>query len=424
MSRNDLNSANGTQNRTTVIIVGGGIGGLGAALALQRSGAKVTLLERAAEFGEVGAGLQLAPNATRVLKSWGLLDEVISVGVIPENLIFRDATTGEELTRQAVGKDFQERYDAPYVLVHRSDLHRILVEATRRAGVELITGTHVERVETVDENAIAHTADGRSYRADVVIGADGLHSVVRKQLSDDEPVMSGFVAFRGAFPVEQARLAGELKDVIVWMGPDCHFVQYALRGGQVLNQVAVFRSPAVARGEQSSGDELRSAYENCVPQVREATEHIWTDRNWPMFDREPVTRWADGRMVMLGDAAHPMLQYLAQGACQALEDADELAFLARKHVLDPTAPGPAAWPTVLSEFVNVRAPRTAEVQTRARVWGESWHVDGIGRVLRNELFRRRDTKDHRYLDWLYGRRRDADDLASQATQPGLTGSTH
>lgn len=389
---------------TEVVVVGGGIAGLASAYALRRAGAAVTLVERAPEFGEVGAGLQLGPNATRVLKQWGLLSKVIDVGVIPGNLVFRDAMNGHEIGRQALDETFLDRYQAPYVLVHRSDLHRILVEAARDAGVTLITNEHIDRVETVGNRGIAYGAGGTTYEADLIVGADGLRSALRKHVSDDEPVRSGYVAFRGAFPAEEIGLQEDLEDVIVWVGPQCHFVQYGLRNGSVLNQVAVFKSPAVSRGEESGPEELAAAYASCVPAVQQAMTHIWTDRNWPMYDREPIEQWVDGRMVLLGDAAHPMLQYLAQGACQALEDADVLARLAARYVFDGNTHNSDGWPAAIEEFTAERTVRTAEVQRRARAWGESWHVDGIGRTLRNELFSRRDPSDFRYTDWLYAPR--------------------
>src|SRR6185437_13958443 len=164
---------------TEVLVVGGGMAGLAGALALRANGAEVTLVERAPEFGEVGAGLQMAPNASRVLKRWGLLGKALEIGVRPKHLVFRDALTGEELTRQTLGGEFEERYGAPYVVIHRSDLHRILLEACQDAGVRLANDVVVEKVETVNHRGVAHTSSGDIYEADVVIGADGLKSTLR-----------------------------------------------------------------------------------------------------------------------------------------------------------------------------------------------------------------------------------------------------
>lgn len=362
-----------------VLVVGGGIGGLAAAFTQARAGHRVRLLERAQEFGEVGAGLQLGPNATRLLAGWGLLDRVIAAGVLPERLVFRDAITAEELTDLPLGEDFQDRYGGPYVVVHRSDLHGILLEACRAAGVDLVRGAGVERVETRGERATAFCAGGAVHDGDVVIAADGLQSGLRGQLVADEPLDSGFIAHRGTCPLPDDF---DTTEVVAWFGPDCHFVQYALRGGELLNQVAVFRR----------GRDLDSAYEGCCEQVRKGLPYLWRDRSWPMLDREPARTWVRGRLALLGDAAHPMLQYLAQGACQALEDAHELA--------EQAAGGD--WDRALAAYQEIRAPRTARVQATARLWGDIWHVDGVGRILRNELFQTRDRSSYVYTDWLYG----------------------
>ncbi|MFG1706727.1 FAD-dependent monooxygenase [Nonomuraea sp. M3C6] len=362
-----------------VVVVGGGIGGLAAALAQARAGRAVRLLERSAEFGEVGAGLQLGPNATRVLARWGLLDRVVAAGVLPRRLVFRDALTGELLTHLDLGEEFRERYGAPYVVAHRSDLHAILLEACAEAGVELLNGRHVERVATEGGRARAYCADGSVHEGSVVVAADGLQSGLRAQLVDDQPHNSGFVAYRGTCPLPEDFNTDE---VVAFLGPDCHFVQYALRGGELLNQVAVFRGPG----------ELEAAFDGCCDAIGKGLPHLWRDRHWPMLDRPPIGTWVRGRLALLGDAAHPMLQYLAQGACQAIEDAHALA--------EQSADGD--WDRALAAYQEVRVPRTARVQDTARLWGDIWHVDGVARVLRNELFRTRDLASHDYVDWLYG----------------------
>lgn len=384
-------------NEADVLVVGGGIGGLSAAYALAASGHAVRLYEQASRFGEVGAGLQLAPNATRILAEWGLLDDIVDIGVLPRRLVLRDAVAGGELTSLDLGEGFRRRYGAPYVVAHRSDLHQILLEACRSAGVALETGRKVERV---DPDGTAHCADGGAHRSSVVLGADGLTSTLRASVVDDEQVASGYVAYRGAVPIEDIPTEVNRDDVIAWIGPGCHFVQYPLRRGEVFNQVAVFRSPAFQRGEQEWGgpDELDAAFAHCAQPVREALGALWRDRWWPMYDREPIPNWISGRMVLTGDAAHPMLQYLAQGACQAIEDGHAIAAQAGKH----TAPdGGVDWDATLRAFQELRAPRTARVQENARTWGEIWHVDGIGRLLRNELLISRAADDYRHVDWLY-----------------------
>jgi 2-polyprenyl-6-methoxyphenol hydroxylase-like FAD-dependent oxidoreductase len=389
---------------TDVLVIGGGMAGLAGALALRENGAAVTLVERAPEFGEVGAGLQMAPNATRVLKRWGLLEKALEIGVQPKHLVFRDAVTGEELTRQTLGGEFEERYGAPYVVIHRSDLHRVLLEACQDAGVRLVNDVMVERVETVNGRGVAHAAGGDVYEADVVIGADGLKSTLRPTVAGDKPVSSAYVAYRGTVPITANTPKADLEDVIVYLGPDCHLVQYPLRKGELLNTVAVFKSASFERGEEQYGgvDELAAAYKDCVPAVQDALKNLATGIRWPMYDRDPIENWVAGRMVLMGDAAHPMLQYLAQGACQALEDAAVLQDVSNGTVFTSDGVSPAAWDSAVREFNSVRAARTARVQRTARVWGESWHVSGVARTLRNLLFKSRKDGNYQYNDWLYG----------------------
>jgi len=385
---------------TDVLVIGGGMAGLAGALALRESGANVTLVERAPEFGEVGAGLQMAPNASRVLKRWGLLDKALEIGVQPKHLVFRDAVTGEELTRQSLGGEFEERYGAPYVVIHRSDLHRVLLEGCEAAGVKLVNDVMVESVETVNGRGVAHTAAGVDYEADVVIGADGLKSTLRPLVAGDEPVPSAYVAYRGTVPITEHTPKADLEDVIVYLGPDCHLVQYPLRKGELLNTVAVFKSASFERGEEQYGgvDELEAAYKGCVPAVQAALKNLGTSMRWPMYDRDPIENWVAGRMVLMGDAAHPMLQYLAQGACQAIEDADALARALAG------CPGPQLICKALAGYQAERAAHAARVQRTARTWGDIWHVSGVGALLRDELFRRRPADDYSYTDWLYGSR--------------------
>ena len=382
-----------------VVVVGGGIGGLGSALALARAGYAVRVLEKEPEFGEVGAGLQMAPNATRLLGSWDLLDEVVDLGVTPRRLVMRDALDGSELTHLDLAGTAR-RYGAPYVVIHRSDLHAILLRACQAAGIDLVTDAAVNDVELAAEHAVA-VGERRRDTGAVVLAADGLGSRLRARLSADEPVSSAYVAYRGALPLDDlpdtSGLA--LDDVVVYIGPGCHFVQYPLRRGEMLNQVAVFRSPKALAGEADWGtpDELDAAFAATCDRIQAALPNLWRDRWWRMYDREPITTWVDGRLALTGDAAHPMLQYLAQGACQALEDAAQLAEQAGKA---RTADG-TDWDRALAAYAEIRTVRTARVQRTARQWGDLWHCDGLFRATRNALLRDRDPGDYRYVDWLY-----------------------
>ncbi|GAA5156445.1 FAD-dependent monooxygenase [Amycolatopsis dongchuanensis] len=385
---------------TDVVVVGGGIGGLANALALASAGHRVRVLEQAPAFAEVGAGLQLAPNATRILREWGLLDEVVARGVLPRRLVLKDALDGAELTSLDLGRDFVDRYGAPYVVIHRSDLLTILHDACQGVGVELLADHRVDAVELMPGEARVRAGE-REFAADVVLAADGLWSSLRRRVSGDEPVCSGYVAYRGTRPVSEVTGLDSdvLTDVVVHFGPKCHLVQYPLRGGELLNTVAVFASPAYDRGEAEWGgpEELDAAFEGTCDAVRRGLAWLWRDRRWPMYDRLPVDTWVDARLALTGDAAHPMLQYLAQGACQALEDAHTLAGEVGKQEAGSTLD----WPAALAAYQHARTPRTARVQSSARVWGELWHCDGLARLLRNTYLTERRVDDYRWTDWLY-----------------------
>ena len=380
------------------LIVGGGIGGLSAALCITRRGGSVTVLERSKSFAEVGAGIQLAPNATRILQQLGVLDMILPVAVLPRRLVLADAMESRELTSLDL-TDFPARYGAPYLVLHRNDLLSALLDACARSGVRLCPDVNVIELTDTGAATVAVTADGREFSAEIAVGADGLHSRIRRYFSDDEPVNSGFVAYRGAIPMDQVERHADLRDVVAWIGPGLHLVQYPLRSGQMYNQVAVFRSQAYLRGEADWGNpaELTAAFAGCSDHVRESLKRLGTVNRWPMLDRLPMPDWARGRVALLGDAAHPMLQYLAQGACQAIEDAEALAaeLAAAGRTGRPFSDG-------LASYAARRAPRAMRVQRTARTWGEIWHVDGVAKLLRDELLLDRDVADHKHVEWLYG----------------------
>jgi len=395
-------TGNARRNTFDIVVVGGGIGGLAAAHALARHGYQVCVLERAPQFGEVGAGLQLGPNATRLLDGWGLLDAVAERGVLPARLVLRDALDGQELTSLDLGEEFRQRYHAPYIVVHRTDLHAVLLQACRDSGVTLLTDCEVREVDTNAGRAYARTANGATFVSEVVLAADGQDSTLRRTIVGDAPIDSGFVAYRGTVPVSIAPGSVDLDSVVAWLGPDCHLVQYPLRRKEMINQVAVFRPGRDGRGG-ATPDDLDAAFAACHRTVRQALSSMWRDRYWRMVDRLPVQTWSRDGVLLLGDAAHPMLQYLAQGACQALEDAHSVAEAAVKLRQDGTPGGSGTdWPAVFTTVERQRQPRTARVQQVARIWGETWHLDGVARQLRNILLRNRSLSDYSYLDWLYG----------------------
>jgi 2-polyprenyl-6-methoxyphenol hydroxylase-like FAD-dependent oxidoreductase len=382
-----------------VIVVGGGIGGLSAAFALTRQGLRVRVLERAGEFGEVGAGIQIAPNCTRILHEYGLLGQAKKLGVLVQNIVMKDALDGSELSRLDL-RDLERRYGSPYMVIHRSDLHGLFLRACQDGGAELLTSQQVTGYENTGTGARVRLADGRTDEARLVVAADGLHSVARQQLVGDATVSSAYVAYRGAVPIEKARRNSiSENDVVVYVGPRCHFVQYPLRGGKMFNQVAVFESPKARAGLEDWGtpDEFDAAFAGTCGNVRQAIPLMWRDRWWRMFDRDPIARWAYGRIVLLGDAAHPPLQYIAQGAIMAIED----GWVLGQHAGQLKTATGTSWDAVLSAYEAVRAEHCRRVVLTSRKWGDLWHLDGTKRLQRNAILRARDTYDYSFTDWLY-----------------------
>ncbi len=388
------------ETRVPLLLVGGGIGGLTTALALARAGEHVHVIEKNPEFAELGAGLQVAPNASRVLDRLGVLEAVTRHAVFPNRLVWMDALTGEQLTTLDLTEPFVERYGYRYFVMHRSDLLNTLVAACREEQrITLETSKDVIGFEDAGDAALVRCADGTTYRADAVIGADGLWSTLRTAIvGDGDPICSAYVAYRGAIPIQEISEHAGLDSVIVWTGPDMHLVQYPVRRGELYNQVAVFKSYRYRPGSDDWGtpDELDERFGRGVPLVRAALTKFRRNRRWPMYDRLPVSNWRRGRVALMGDAAHPMLQYLAQGACQAIEDADALGEAFAAYPTDRIA--------AFDAYQRERVPRTARVQTTARAWGDLWHVHEDELPARNALLRARTPNDYADSDWLYGYR--------------------
>jgi 2-polyprenyl-6-methoxyphenol hydroxylase-like FAD-dependent oxidoreductase len=287
------------------------------------------------------------------------------------------------------------------MVIHRSDLHGLFLRACRDAGVELLTSHQVAAYENTGAGAKVMLTGGGVHEAGVVIAADGLHSVARKLLADDAPVSSSFVAYRGAVPIDKVRDNGiSERDVVVYVGPRCHFVQYPLRGGDLFNQVAVFESAKARAGEEDWGtpDELDAAFARSCDSIQKGLPLMWRDRWWRMFDRDPIGTWVHGRIALLGDAAHPPLQYIAQGAIMAIEDGWVLA----RHAAERKTPAGTDWDTALAAYEAVRAEHCRRVVLTSRAWGDLWHLDGDKRLRRNAILRARDIRDYSFVDWLYG----------------------
>jgi len=380
-----------------VIVVGGGIGGLAAAYSLGKAGKTVMVLEQAPQFSEVGAGLQLGPNALRALDSLGLLEEVYQYSVLPRRHVFMDAIEERELSALNFGEAFRERYGYPYVVMHRTDLHSVLLEGCRSLNhVQTLVNHKVSSIENLENSVRVTCENGNVYSGGFLVGADGLWSTVRRFVVNDEPVTSQYVAYRGTVPMEEMKVQIDWDEKYTWIGPGLHMVQYPIREKKVINQVAVFKSTRYEKGETDWGtpEELDEAFSKCCSTLRHSLKYINRDRCWKMFDREPVTNWTVGRVTLLGDSAHAMLQYLAQGACQALEDACCLTEKVLKYNEDTEL--------ALKEYQNERIPRTSAVQRGARTWGKMKHAeDPVTILLRNTVMLNRKEEDFKYVDWLY-----------------------
>ena len=308
----------------SILIAGGGIGGLAAALALAREGARVRVLEQMPELGEIGAGVQLGPNAFSAFDALGVGDRARARAVYTERMVLNDAIDGREIANVPLGDAFRARFGNPYAVIHRADVHQSLLEAVRAdARIEVTTSARVERVEQDARGVTAVDAQGERHRADALVACDGGKSAVRQQLVGDAARVSGHVVYRAV--VDAAEFPDDLKSnaPVVWCGPDGHLVHYPLRGGRQYNVVVTFHSRdaetwAVTEG---SAAEVDSYFQGVLPRARQLLALPKSWKRWATADRHPIERWTFGRVTLLGDAAHLMLQYLAQGACMALEDA-------------------------------------------------------------------------------------------------------
>src|SRR6516165_5660420 len=382
-----------------VLIVGGGLGGLTAALAFARQGIASQVIEQAAAFKEIGAGIQLGPNAFRMFERLGLIEPISALAVFPENLIMFDSISGEEVTRIPLGDAFRKKFHYPYALIHRADLHNILLEHCRKSNlIRLDAAQKIVDLEGTNGAVTAKTANGKDYRGAALIGADGLWSTIREfVVGDGKPKPAGHITYRAVLPRDEIPEQYRWWNMGFWAGEKVHFVLYPLRTGELYNLVAVFHSNRYEEGWDSYGDpaELHERFaQTCAP-VRALLAKIESWRMWVLCDRAPIKEWSRGRITLLGDAAHPMLQYLGQGACMATEDAVWLA--------DKAGENPDDLPAAFRAYVQQRYLRTARVQIMARVYGDFYHARGPAAELRNQMLGPR-TPEQAYegVAWLYG----------------------
>jgi len=385
--------------QSPVLIVGGGIGGRAAALALSQKGVRVQLIEQAGEFKEVGAGIQLGPNVFRMLEVLGLTEAVSRFAVFPENLIMLDAISGTEVTRVPLGEGFRKTFTYPYALIYRPDLLNVLLEACRKSDlIDLDPAQKVVAVDERNDGVTARTQGGRSYGGVALIGADGVWSTIRQiVVGDGKPAVAGHITYRAVLPTTDVPEHLRRWSMTFWAGEKVHFVIYPLRGGELYNLVAVFHSNRYEEGWDSFGDpvELHERFAKTCEPVRTLLAKIESWRMWVLCDRPPIKDWSRGRITLLGDAAHPMLQYLGQGAGMAIEDAVCLANKVEESAGDFVA--------AFQAYQRARYLRTGRVQIMARVYGEFYHASGVARELRNLMLSAR-TPEQAFdsMQWLYG----------------------
>ncbi|MCB1339727.1 MAG: 3-hydroxybenzoate 6-monooxygenase [Pseudooceanicola sp.] len=383
-----------------ILIAGGGIGGLAAAIGLAQKGLKVLVLDKAAQLGEIGAGIQLGPNAFHAFDYLGVGETARNMAVYIDNLRLMDALSGEEITRIPLGDAFRARMGNPYAVVHRGDLHGVFLKAcTAHPNVELRTSSGVAGYDQDGDSVIALLTDGSRITGRALIGADGLWSNIRKQmLNDGAPRVSGHTTYRSVIPTEDMPEDLRWNAATLWAGPKCHIVHYPLQGWKTFNLVVTYHNdaPEPVAGKPVSHDEVRRGFEHVAPVAKQIIDKGTDWKLWVLCDRDPVMNWTDGRVALLGDAAHPMLQYFAQGACMAMEDAVALSHLLGESTDD--------LPARLTAYQDMRHLRTARVQLQSREIGQHvYHPAGAHAALRNAVMSSR-SPDQWYdqIDWLYG----------------------
>jgi 3-hydroxybenzoate 6-monooxygenase len=398
-----------TPYRGPVLVAGGGIGGLAAALALTRQGFDVQVLEQAAELGEIGAGIQLGPNAFSAFDALGVGPAARARAVYTDEMVMHDALDETLVGRIPTGEAFRARFGNPYAVIHRADVHRSLLEgAMASSRIQVATRTTVQRVEHEEDGVTVVDAQGGRHRGIALVGADGVKSAVRAQCVGDEARVSGHVVYRAV--VDKADFPADLRwnAASIWVGPDCHLVHYPLRGGEQYNVVVTFHSREVEEWSvrEGSREEVQGYFAGICPKARQLIDLPKSWKRWATADREPIAQWTFGpaqRTTLLGDAAHPTLQYLAQGACMALEDAVTLGEALRvcSHG-DGEGIGRA-----FALYQKSRVARTARIVLSAREMGRIFHAKGVERLVRNDLWKGR-TPERFYdaMEWLYGWRVD------------------
>ncbi|MBY6155051.1 3-hydroxybenzoate 6-monooxygenase [Vannielia litorea] len=381
------------------VIAGGGIGGLALAIGLAQKGQRSIVLEKASQLGEIGAGIQLGPNAFHAFDYLGVGDTAREMAVYIDNLRLMDAMSGDEITRIPLGEDFRARFKNPYAVVHRGDLHGVFLKACMAHDlVELRTSCEVTGYEQDESSASAVLASGERVTGKALIGAEGLWSKIRQQLvGDGMPRVSGHSTYRSVIPTEDMPEDLRWNAATLWAGPKCHIVHYPLQGGKTWNLVVTYHNhaPEPVAGKPVTHEEVARGFEHISPKARQIIEKGKDWKVWVLCDRDPVLNWVDGRVALLGDAAHPTMQYFAQGACMAMEDA-----VALSHLVEQGGEVGA----MLTRYNEMRRQRTARIQLQSREIGTHvYHPEGAHAELRNTVMSAKKPEDwYEAVAWLYG----------------------
>jgi len=386
------------RNEKPVVIAGGGIGGLTCALGLAQRGFRVTVLEQAQEFGELGAGIQLGPNAFHVFDALGIGKLVKKDAVLIERLLLMDGVSGEKVIDIPVDAKFRSHFGNPYAVTHRADIHGAILEGCRSSGlVDLRTDSKVTGFHAEPEGVAVELHGGARIQAAALVGADGLRSAVREQIvGDGEPPASGHMCYRAVLPIDDMPKNMRWPAATLWAAPNTHIVHYPLRGWRLFNLVATVVRDATMSGhnEEAPPEEVVPLFAKNCAQPMSILRVPKVFRRWMLRYRPPVGNWTQGPVTLLGDAAHPMLQYMAQGACMAMEDGVCLAVTADEVDGDFAA--------AFQRYQSLRLVRTARVQLSAIMLGHLFHADGVERLVRNEMFRGRTPPQHNQaLEWIY-----------------------
>lgn len=381
-----------------ILIVGGGIGGFAAALALAKQGFRVQIFEQAPEIGEIGAGIQLGPNAFNAFDALGIGERARGRAVYTDYMVMHDALDEYCVGRIDTGEDFLKRFGNPYAVIHRADIHSSLVEGAQEIGdIEIITDCYIVSVDQDENNVTIIDHKGNSYSGQALIGADGVKSVVREKYVSDPALVTGHVVYRAVVPREEFPENLQWNAASIWVGPNCHLVHYPLRGGEEYNVVVTFHSREQEEWgvKDGSKEEVLSYFQDICPKARQLIELPKSWRRWATADREPIDVWSYGRITLLGDAAHPTTQYMAQGACMAMEDAVTLGEALRVNNNDIAK--------AFDMYQRARVSRTARIVLSSREMGKIYHAKGVQRMVRNDLWRGRpNEKFYDAMEWLYG----------------------